>query len=100
MLIATDEDQFTASRALRSSFCSRDGGCVSNIVHDVFQSPSNPGLDNLFQKITVDSYNGQARVNLLPSPWGVAQWGTGVPGQVIMNTAGWDEASAAMSARW
>lgn len=47
---------------------------------------------NLFQWITVDSYNSQPRVNLQPSVWGAAQWGGGVPGQVIMNTAGWEEA--------
>ena len=46
---------------------------------------------NLFGTISVDSVQGQPRVNLTPSPWGYAQWGT-VSGLVIMNTAGWDEA--------
>lgn len=46
---------------------------------------------NLFNWITVDTYNGQPRVNLFPSLWGATHWAS-VSGQVIMNTAGWDEA--------
>ena len=53
----------------------------------------------IWKSITVDSYSGQARVNLTLSDWGNSiWWGVGIPGlgipggQAILNTAGWDEA--------
>ncbi len=50
---------------------------------------------NLFDYGTVSTSNGQAKVNLLPSAWGMSMWAS-VSGHLIMNTAGWDEARA----RW
>lgn len=55
----------------------------------------------LFSSITVDTFNGQPRVNLDLSSWGWLVWtgaaqGGGLfgfgSGQAILNTAGWDEA--------
>jgi hypothetical protein len=51
----------------------------------------------LFSRITVDTYRSQPRVNLDLSRWGWAVYTGGGPvgfaaGQVILNTAGWDEA--------
>lgn len=54
------------------------------------------GID-LFGSITVDTYKSQPRVNLDLSPWGWFTWtGVGIgglpSGQLILNSAGWDEA--------
>ena len=46
----------------------------------------------IFSSITRDTYQSQPRVNLQPSVGGYGLWAGGVAGQVIMNTAGWDEA--------
>lgn len=69
---------------------------VQVVAHDAgsyaYPIVADPWLGiNLFSWITVDSYNSQPRVNLQPSPWGAAQWAS-IGGQVVMNTAGWDEA--------
>jgi len=68
---------------------------VQHVAHgagDAYPVVADPWLGiNLFSWITVDSYSGQPRVNLLPSPWGASMWGS-AGGLVIMNTAGWDEA--------
>ncbi|WP_309615258.1 DUF2599 domain-containing protein [Salinibacterium sp.] len=47
---------------------------------------------NLFAYVKANRFeNGQPIVDLQPSVWGMAQWGT-PQGQVIMETAGWTEA--------
>ncbi|SDZ55298.1 hypothetical protein [Herbiconiux ginsengi] len=74
-----------------------DGSSLVQVVaHDAdsyaYPIVADPWLGiNLFSWITVDSYNSQPRVNLQPSPWGAAQWAS-IGGQIVMNTAGWDEA--------
>lgn len=69
---------------------------VQRVAHDsgsyTYPIVADPWLGiNLFGSITVDTYQSQPRVNLTPSPWGAAQWGS-AGGLVVMNTAGWDEA--------
>lgn len=52
---------------------------------------------SLFSSVSVDTYRSQPRVNLDLSLWGWAVYVGGTPagfaaGQIILNTAGWDEA--------
>lgn len=74
-----------------------DGATLVQVVaHDAgayaYPIVADPWLGiNLFDWITVDTYSGQARVNLQPSAWGYAQWPS-IGGQIVMNTAGWYEA--------
>lgn len=82
-----------------------DGMTVTQVVEHLHGSVSYPVVADpwmgirLFQRIYVDRYNGDLRANLDLSAWGwfiytgtVAGPSGMIAGQVILNTAGWDEA--------
>ena len=87
---------FDATGAAVTTWFEIDGtSIVQHVAHDssvTYPVVADPWLGiNLFGSIWVDTYLSQPRVNLDPSPWGAAYWGS-PQGLVIMNTAGWDEA--------